>query len=387
MLRGNKNSRNPGGRSLAKFDRYMLSQLLLFFGFFALVLVAVFWIGRAVRLFDQLIADGQSLIVFLEFSALMLPRVVLLVVPMAAFGAAVYVTNRLSNESELTVMQSTGSSPWRLARPVILFSLFLAVMVSLLSHVLVPVSLDRLSLRQNEINQDVTARLLTPGTFLHPSDGVTLYMRDISEDGVLQDVFISDRRDPNARVIYTAATAYLVRSETETTLFMVDGLAQRYSPTDQKLATGTYLDFAYDISSLVNDENAWDRKVRTVSTAELLGNWDAVSEQTGQSVGDIVEELHSRFALPIFTIATALFGFSAIFISGFSRFGSWRAVLGAFAVLLVLDSLRAALADIIRINPETWLLAYLPALIGLVLVLGLLALSAHPVRLRRRATT
>ena len=82
----------------------MLSQLLLFFGFFALVLVAVFWISRAVRLFDRLIADGQSTLVFLEFTALGLPRIILLVLPLATFAAAVYVTNRLRNESELTVM-------------------------------------------------------------------------------------------------------------------------------------------------------------------------------------------------------------------------------------------------------------------------------------------
>jgi hypothetical protein len=32
------------------------------------VLVAVYWVNRAVGLFDQLIGDGQSALVFLEFS-------------------------------------------------------------------------------------------------------------------------------------------------------------------------------------------------------------------------------------------------------------------------------------------------------------------------------
>ena len=43
---------------MSRFDRYLLSQLLALFGFFALVLVAVFWVNRAVGLFDQLIGDG-----------------------------------------------------------------------------------------------------------------------------------------------------------------------------------------------------------------------------------------------------------------------------------------------------------------------------------------
>ena len=55
---------------VSRFDRYLLSQLLALFGFFSLVLVAVYWVNRAVGLFEQLIGDGQSALVCLEFSVL-----------------------------------------------------------------------------------------------------------------------------------------------------------------------------------------------------------------------------------------------------------------------------------------------------------------------------
>ena len=71
---------------MAKFDRYMLSQLMVLFGFFSLILVLIYWINRAVVLFDQLIADGQSFNVFLEFSALSLPSVIQLAMPLAGFS-------------------------------------------------------------------------------------------------------------------------------------------------------------------------------------------------------------------------------------------------------------------------------------------------------------
>ena len=66
----------------------MLSQLMMLFGFFALVLVAVYWVNRAVQLFDRLIADGQSAWTFLEFTALTLPYVIRIVLPSAATAAA-----------------------------------------------------------------------------------------------------------------------------------------------------------------------------------------------------------------------------------------------------------------------------------------------------------
>ncbi|MDZ4136306.1 MAG: LptF/LptG family permease, partial [Paracoccaceae bacterium] len=104
---------------MAKFDRYLLSQLLTLFGFFSLILVAIYWINRAVGLFDKLIGDGQTAMVFLEFSILTLPNVIRLVLPISAFVATVYVINRLTQESELVVMQATGFSAFRLARPVL----------------------------------------------------------------------------------------------------------------------------------------------------------------------------------------------------------------------------------------------------------------------------
>lgn len=151
---------------MARFDRYMLSQFLLLFGFFALVLVAVFWINRAVVLFDRLIGDGQTALVFLEFTSLSLPKLIVTVLPIATFAASVYVTNRLSGESELVVMQATGSGPWRLARPVLAYGLIVAAMMSLLTHVLVPAAQGQLSIREAEISRNVTSRLLTEGTFL-----------------------------------------------------------------------------------------------------------------------------------------------------------------------------------------------------------------------------
>ena len=194
---------------MARFDRYMLSQLMVLFGFFALVLVSIYWINRAVKLFDRLIGDGQTAMVFAEFTALTLPSVIRVVLPIAGFAATLYVTNRLSTESELTVMQSTGFSPWRLARPVLYFGLIVGVMVAMLANVLVPASLKQLQLRETEISQNVTARLLTEGTFLHPTDGVTFYIREIAPDGRMNDVFLSDRRDPSESVTHTAASAYL----------------------------------------------------------------------------------------------------------------------------------------------------------------------------------
>tara|TARA_R110002095_G_scaffold143045_3_gene123929 strand:+ start:465 stop:1571 length:1107 start_codon:yes stop_codon:yes gene_type:complete len=361
----------------------MLSQFLLLFGFFALVLVALFWINRAVLLFDRLIGDGQSALVFLEFTALGLPKLILTVLPIAAFAGSVYVTNRMTGESELTVLQSTGSGPWRLARPVFIYGLCVAGMMSVLSHFLVPMAQAELSKRESEISQNVTARLLTEGTFLQPGENITFYTRRIDADGVLRDVFLSDRRDPDEGVIYTASQAYLVRNGEGTTLIMVDGLAQRLNRADTRLATAKFQDFSFDISALVSTSAGRRISTANQTTLAFFTSWDALSKSSGESRGTIAEEFHSRLSQPLFCVIAAMVGFCTLLLGGFSRFGVWREVAIAFGLLIAIDGFRGALVDRVVSSAANWPLMYMPVIVGGALVVAMLSYAAHPHPLRR----
>ena len=369
---------------MVRFDRYMLSQLMWLFGFFALVLVAVFWINRAVRLFDRLIGDGHTALVFLEFSALSLPVLITRVLPIATFAAAVYVTNRLSNESELTVMMSTGTSPWRIARPVAVFGLLSACMMSLLSHALVPIASQQLAEREVEISKNITARLLTEGEFLSPAQGVTFYTRSVGQDGVLRDVFLSDRRNPDQRMIYTAAEAYLVRNAGGTSLIMVDGLAQRLMEDTRSLATGKFHDFTFDITTLIKTEEQIAQQLPFMTSDRLMSDWDGIAQQLSVPKGYVAEELHARFARAAFSVVTALIGFSTLLIGGFSRFGVRREIVIAFVLLVALDGMRGSLSGPVLANAVLWPILYTPAVLGGLIVCGLLWWSSGG-RLFRRA--
>ncbi|MDB4073465.1 LPS export ABC transporter permease LptF [Ascidiaceihabitans sp.] len=363
---------------MAKFDRYMLSQLLVLFGFFSLVLVAVFWINRAVVLFDRLIGDGQTALVFLEFSALGMPKLISTVLPLSTFSAAVYVTNRLNNESELTVVQAAGSGPFRLARPILVFGMISALMMSILVNILVPAAQAQLSERESEIKQNVTARLLTEGVFLHPASGVTFYTGSIAPDGVLQDVFMADRRNPEERVLYTSDEAYLVQNGDGTSLIMVNGLVQRLTVQGLRLITTKFQDFSFDISTLVNKSTVSSASIRNMSSFALLVNWNDITAQTGARIGYITEELHSRFAQSLFCIVAAMIGFATLLLGTFSRFGVWREIVVAFAILIFLDGLRSTFVDLVLTDETLWPVLYIPVVIGSFLCVAMLWHASNP---------
>lgn len=362
---------------MAKFDRYILAQLTMLFGFFSLVLVLIYWINQAVRLFDQLIANGQGATVFFEFTVLSLPSVIRLALPIAAFAASVYVANRLTTESELVVVQATGFSPFRMVRPVLIFGVLVGLLLSVLTHFLVPLSVTQLNERQAEISENITARLLSEGQFLHPTEGVTFYIRRITPEGQLEDIFLSDARLDSEHVTYTAKRALLIRSDAGPTLVMFDGLAQQLG-RDGTLTTTRFDDFAYNISSFITGLAPGRRSYRELSTFELLAPTEAVIAETGRDRNRLIYEGHDRINQALAALVAALVGFSAILLGNFSRFGRWRQILVAIAALAILKALDNTSADIASRDAALWPVTYAATVLGIGVTLAILWLSARP---------
>ena len=366
-----------GGR-LGRFDRYMTGQLLALFGFFSLVLILLYWVNRAVALFDELIGDGQSAWIFLEFTALSLPGIIRLVLPLAAFVAALYVTNRLTAESELVVVQATGYSPFRLARPVIAFGLIVTLLTGVVTLVLNPAAARQLAEREQQVAQNITARLLTEGQFLTPAEGITVYIREIDEDGALHDLFLADTRESRSQVIYTASVAYLVRTDRGPQLVMVDGLAQTLRASDQRLFTTRFEDFTYDVGRLIPAESAPRLRLRQVPSHLLLAPSPALLAELSRSPADLQVEFHSRVNRATMSLVGALLGFSALIVGQFSRFGVWRQVILAVVLVVVVNAAETVGARAAAAAPGAWPAIYMPTLVGLTISYVLLTVAARP---------
>lgn len=357
---------------MRRIDRYVLAQLLGVFGISALVLVLIYWVNRAVVLFDTLIADGQSAWVFLEFTALALPTIVRIVLPLAAFAATLMAMSRLTNDNELMVLRGSGLSPMRLARPILVFGLMVAALVSVLGHVLAPAAATRLGERQAEITATATARLLREGEFVSPVAGLTLYIRNVTQEGEIQGLLLSDSRDPTRTVTYTAERSYLVMGEGGPQLVMLEGLIQRLDVERDALVTTSFGDFAYDLGPILNAPTSGRRNSRELSTAELLWPTPALEEETRKSAGLLRAEAHDRFEEAILAPVATLIAYAALVVGHFSRLGLWRQTVGAVILLIAVKAVESVVRQAVRVNADLWLLTYLPAVLGFAIAGGLL---------------
>ena len=373
---------------MSRFDRYLFTQYFLMFGFFSLILLFIYWINKAIALFDNLISDGQTFLVFLEFSILTIPPIIPIVAPLAAFAAAIFVTNRLKNDSELTIMQATGFSPLRLSRSIFLFGLVVTIILLIISHYLIPKSNNILLKRQNEVASSLNAKLLKVGSFIHPQNGVTFYIGGISNSGVIEDVFVLDERNKDREIIVTSKSGYLITNNNNPILVLKDGIVQNYDLKSTNLSTIHFQDLSYDLTSWsVKERMSKAKLLLTYSSFDLFKTPELISILSDSSPISVLEELHSRILTPLLALIAALIGFSALMIGDYSRFGASKQIsLGV--VILILIKLSESYGNELMLKSQgNWLALYLPFLIGILIFSFIMLLASNQKLLGRSSRT
>ena len=350
---------------VTRFDQYFLYQLFVAFGFFSLVLVTVFWVNQAVLLFDKLIADGHSARIFFEFTILSLPQAISIVLPISSFAAAIYVTNRLDNESELTVVRTAGVGTFRLSRAVIIFGLSIVILMMVMTNYVIPASKKQLHYREHQIASNLSARLLREGVFVHPHAKSTIFIENITDFGELKNIFLSDYRSEGISRIYTAETAYLIKLENTTKLVLVSGMTQTLNHETQLLSSTMFDDLTYDVGQYFTQRKFAKRRLDDISTHELFLNPNGVLQETGSQMGRLLEESHGRFHKPLLCLFSALIGFAAVTSAGYSRVGSSRQIVFAIFLLVLIKLVEGAVTDLLYQNASNWPLAYSPSVFAL----------------------
>lgn len=379
---GGQSSRGP--RVLGRYDRYILFQLIAVFSFFSLVLIAVYWINAAVPLFGSLIASGQTIRIFLGFSLLIVPQVSMMVLPVAGFIAALYVFNRKIGDSELLVLQTAGFSATRLLRPVLMFGILTGLLVGLVGNIVAPAARSLYSERTQQLEENLTGRFLREGQFINPTAGLTVFVRDITELGEFQDMFLQDRSDPLAETTYIAPRALLVAASTGPQLMMFDGMAQTLDHADQRLSIVRFEEFAYDLNAVNPDRGVPSRDLREFPTRALLSPDPRLARELGLSVASMRYEGHDRIARALFVMFPPLIGAICLMLGSFSRFGVVPQILLSVALIVGLQFLWNLVDTVAARNGAPFLYCYLKPLGALVMALVLTLIAMKGPRWRWR---
>lgn len=308
------------------------------FGAFALVLIsltAVIWVTQALRDIDIMTSQGQTILVFVGITGLIIPLLVLVIAPIALLIAVVHVLNKLSTDSEIIVMSAAGMSPWRLFRAFMSVTIVVSILVLSISAYFAPQGLRMLRDWLTEVRANVVSTIVQPGRFTQIEANVTIHIRERRPNGQLVGIFLDDRRNPNERMTVIAERGELVDNDAGTFLVLQDGIVQRQETRKPDPAMVVFDRYAFDLSQFAGGTQAVKYSIRERYLWQLLFP-DPKDQYYIEQPGQFRAELHDRLVAPLYPIAFVIIAFVYLGPAQTTRQSRTMSLLGAIGAVATL---------------------------------------------------
>ncbi len=282
------------------------------FGAFLVVLVsltAVIWVTQALRDIDLMTSQGQTILVFVGITGLIIPLLVLVIAPIALLIAAAHTLNKMSTDSEIIVMNAAGMSPWVLFRAFLSVAIVVSILVTAISAYFAPKGLRMLRDWLTEVRANVVSTIVQPGRFTSIESGVTIHIRERRNNGQLVGIFLDDRRNPNERMTVLAEFGELVDNDNGTFLVLQQGTVQRHEVKERDPAMVKFDRNAFDLSQFSGGPQAVKYSIRERYLWQLMFP-DPKDPFLIEQPGPFRAELHDRLIAPLYPLAFMVIAFA-----------------------------------------------------------------------------
>jgi lipopolysaccharide export system permease protein len=355
--------------AMTGLNRYILRQCFGVMIFVTAALSAAIWLAQSLRLIDLIVNRGLSIDVFLYLAALILPRFLDIVLPIGVFIAVLFTFNRLTAESELVVMRSSGLSHVALAKPVLMLAGIAFLVLMSLSVYFLPASNRAFKDLQFEIRNRFVLSLIQEGTFTTISDKLTIYVRSRDERGEVAGLLINDSRNPQRQVTIVAERGAFVDSPVGSRIVMVNGNRQQFDTETRKLSLLTFESYTLDLDTLHDAPVVRFREPQERFIDELFFPPKDVDGSLRQG---FVVEAHQRILVPLSAFSFSLIPLACLLPGELNRRGQLKRVLLAIGLAFLFELADLGVNNIASRSDAAIPLMYVADLLPLVLGFGIL---------------
>jgi len=233
-----------------------------------------------------------------------------------------------------------------------------------------------------DFRSDFAKTLVREGQFIHPVDGLTLFIRDTSRQGEMAGLFLSDQRDEDNPVIYNARKALLVQDDEAIRIVMIDGNIQHLPQNTNHLSTVHFDQFSYDFGALLSTPMARVRTPFERFVPELIWPDSEMLESDTFDRSDYLAEANHKIAMPLSALVLPFVALGAILAGGFRRGGFMGRVMGAIAIGLYVQAGIGVTKSIVQADGDLFWVMYIPATTGMIFALLLLRRAGRVPRRR-----
>ncbi|GLS00246.1 LPS export ABC transporter permease LptF [Brevundimonas denitrificans] len=278
-------------------------------------------IGILSQSLDQLeviVERGQSVWVMVKLTLLAVPQLLAVIIPIGLFVGALIALTRLQREQELTAVFASGVTRWAAIRPAVRIAAIAALLTLVVTTVGQPWAQRQARAEAFAVRTDLAALLVEEGQFVEGPGGLTVYVQQIEQNGLLKNLFVY-LEDGDKVTTWDAAEARFSRIDGQPYLTLLNGSWQRYSSR----GVLEYLSFGRQDVPLAQYSEVTDRvryKPSDLYLTQLFNPSPADLERVG-SAGELMAEGHSRLSAPLYALMAMAMALTAIMGGQFSRTG------------------------------------------------------------------
>jgi len=292
--------------------RYFLSEVavpfLLGIGLFTFILL----IARMLKLVELVVNRAVPIFEIVKLFAYILPTFLEVTVPMALLLSVLLCFSRLSADSEIVALKTSGISLYQMIVPVGGFTLLVTLLALLLAVYARPWGNSNLKASLYEIAKTRASAGLRERVFNDDFAGLVIYVEHVEPPGDrLEGILIADSRDPNQRNTVLAKNGFLVSNEEahSVTLRLLDGSIHTFMPGEKSYHKTDFT--TYDVSlNLAVALARFSQREKDAQEMTLTELRRAIVDRSaaGRSINTELVELHRKFSLPFACLVFGLVG-------------------------------------------------------------------------------
>lgn len=345
-------------------DKYVFRNVLTATVFITLVLATLILLTQSLRFLELVINSNASGLSFWILTMLTLPKFMEVIMPLGLMAAVLFVYNRLTMDSELIVLRALGFSPMRLARPVLLLGVFLAIALFFVMGWLAPLTNASLQKLRLEIKAEMSTLLFREGVFNQAGKGLMVYVRDRTRKGELEGLLIYDARDSTkAPATIIANRGVVVTTDEGQQVLVYDGSRQDFDKQQQVLKRLDFAQYTIDLPQPGPVRDRWsepeERTLNALFSPDLNDSTDRMHRK------DFLLEINKRFLTPFLVISFTVISLCALLLGPLDRRGQSKRIIAAIGVVVLVQALYLSCYNLAKQVPIGLVLMYLIVFIPL----------------------
>ncbi len=322
---------------MKKLNIYIFKQIVIGFLLICFSLMSIIWLSQSLRFLDLIVSKGISAGIFIKLTSLLMPRIFVLLAPIALFAGILFVYNRMLADQELVVMKSAGISPWQLAKAVVFLGILLALINVYVMNIGIPKAETRFKDLEWRVKNNISQLMFREGEFTEIQKGLTVFISKHDDDGTVKGILINDERNPDIKSATSAEKGLIVQTDQGPRIILINGSRQEIHSRKGTFSAVSFAQYSVDFGLKGSRKRGKDN-ARTHSFEELIFALTNNNLSPEERLKWFVEG-NRRLTSPLLALAYSLIACTGLLISNFNRRGQTKTILASITAIIIIQAL------------------------------------------------